>query len=56
MTTATDTPAAPKKSGGSTVTEGNIAFDKDGNKRVGGEDIDLTADQAKPLKKLGIIE
>lgn len=38
------------------VTEGNIAFDKDGKKRIGGEDIDLTAEQAKALKDAGVIE
>lgn len=38
------------------VTEGNIAFDKDGKKRFEGDEIDLTAEQAKALKDAGIIE
>lgn len=39
-----------------TVTEGNIAFDKDGRKCVAGDDIQLTAEQAATLKKAKIVE
>lgn len=39
-----------------TVTEGNIAFDKDGQKRVAGEEIALTDAQAVTLKKAKIVE
>jgi hypothetical protein len=39
-----------------TVTEGNIAFDKDGRKRLAGDDIQLTAAQAATLKKAKIVE
>lgn len=39
-----------------TVTEGNVAFDKDGNKRLAGDEIALTAEQAKALKDKKIVE
>lgn len=39
-----------------TVTEGNVAFDKDGKKRVAGDEIALTAEQAKALKDKKIVE
>ena len=39
-----------------TVTKGNVAFDKDGNKRVAGDEIALTAEQAKALKDKKIVE
>lgn len=39
-----------------TVTEGNIVFDKDGVRRVGGENVDLTPEQAKPLRAAKIVE
>lgn len=51
----TDTPDTKKKAA-LVVTEGNIAFDKDGKRRLAGDDIDLTAEQAKDLKKAGIVE
>lgn len=38
------------------VTEGNIAFDKDGRKRLAGDEIELTAEQAKTLKEAGIVK
>lgn len=39
-----------------TVTKGNVAFDKDGNKRLAGDEIALTAEQAKDLKDKKIVE
>jgi hypothetical protein len=39
-----------------TVTEGNIAFDKDGKRRLAGDAIALTAEQAKELKAKKIVE
>ena len=39
-----------------TVTEGNIAFDKDGKKCLAGDGIALTAEQAKALKDKKIVE
>ncbi|GAO78657.1 hypothetical protein [Sphingopyxis sp. C-1] len=38
------------------VTEGNIAFDKDGKKCLEGDEIELTAEQAKALKDAGVVE
>lgn len=37
------------------VTEGNLVTDKEGQK-VGGETVKLTAEQAAPLKKAGVIK
>lgn len=39
-----------------TVTEGNVAFDKDGKKCVAGDDITLTSEQARALKDKKIVE
>lgn len=39
-----------------TVTKGNVAFDKDGKKCVAGDEIALTAEQAKVLKDKKIVE
>ncbi|MGR4893348.1 hypothetical protein ACIPPQ_20175 [Sphingopyxis sp. LARHCG72] len=39
-----------------TVTEGNVAFDKDGKKCLAGDEIALTAEQAKVLKDKKIVE
>lgn len=39
-----------------TVTEGNVAFDKDGKRRLAGDEIALTDAQAATLKKAKIVE
>lgn len=56
MTTDTKKPDTKKPDTTLTVTEGNVAFDKDGKKCVAGEDITLTTDQAKALKDKKIVE